>query len=61
MKTVSAEYPDTRFAITDDASFEAPNVANPVFTEEQGSFLMGAIAAEASETGNIGFIGGVNT
>ena len=57
---VSPDYPDTSFAIVDDASFEADNVANLVFAEEQGSFLVGAIAASASETGKIGFVGGVN-
>jgi basic membrane protein A len=57
---VSPEYPDTSFAIVDDASFEADNVANLVFAEEQGSFLVGAIAASASSAGNIGFVGGVN-
>ncbi len=61
LKAVAAEFPDTSFAIIDDASFTAANVANLVFAEEQGSFLVGAIAASASKTGNIGFIGGVNT
>lgn len=60
-KTVAAEFPDTSFAIIDDSSFTADNVANLVFAEEQGSFLVGTIAAQASKTGNIGFIGGVNT
>jgi basic membrane protein A len=58
---ISAEFPDTRFAIIDDASFEAENVTSLVFAEEQGSFLVGAAAALASGTGQIGFIGGVET
>ena len=59
---VAAEFPDVSFAIIDDASeaSTAPNIANLVFAEEQGSFLVGAIAASASTSGNIGFIGGVN-
>jgi basic membrane protein A len=61
LKKVAAELPETSFAIIDDASFKAPNVANLVFAENEGSFLVGAIAAQASKTGNIGFIGGVNT
>jgi basic membrane protein A len=61
LKKVAAEYPDVNFAIIDDASFEAPNVANLVFAEEQGSFLVGSIAAQASKTGNVGYIGGVQT
>ena len=58
---VAPEYPDTNFAIIDDASLaDAPNVASLVFAEEQGSFLVGSIAAQASKTGTIGFMGGVN-
>jgi basic membrane protein A len=49
---------DTKFAIVDDASVSAPNLANLVFAEEQGSFLVGAAAALKSKTGHVGFIGG---
>jgi basic membrane protein A len=56
---VAPEFPDTRFAIVDDEFATGENIANLVFAEEQGSFLVGAAAALASETGNIGFIGGV--
>jgi basic membrane protein A and related proteins len=56
---VAADFPDTAFAIIDDASVEADNVTSLVFAEEEGSFLVGAAAALTSETGNLGFIGGV--
>lgn len=58
---VSAEYPDVNFAIIDDSTIEADNVAGLVFAEEQGSFLVGAAAALKSESGQIGFVGGVET
>ncbi|MFG2002547.1 BMP family protein [Spirillospora sp. NPDC048911] len=58
---VAKTYPNTKFAIVDDSSVKAPNVANLVFAEEQGSFLVGAAAALKSKTGKIGFIGGVDT
>jgi basic membrane protein A len=58
---VAAEYPDVHFAIIDDSSVEADNVASLVFAEEQGSFLVGAAAALKSETDHVGFIGGVET
>lgn len=58
---VSAEYPDVNFAIIDDSSIEAENVAGLVFAEEQGSFLVGAAAALKSQSGQIGFVGGVET
>ena len=58
--------PDVNFAVIDDAmmNFEtgeplAANAAGLTFAEEQGSFLVGAAAALKSETGKVGFIGGV--
>jgi basic membrane protein A and related proteins len=59
MEGVAADFTDTTFAIVDDASFEAPNVTSLVFAEEEGSFLVGAAAALTSESGQLGFIGGV--
>ncbi len=57
---VAAEYPDVHFAIIDDSSLvDCPNVGSLVFAEEQGSFLVGAAAALKSESGHIGFVGGV--
>jgi basic membrane protein A and related proteins len=56
---VAEEFPDVSFAIVDDADATADNIANLVFAEEEGSFLVGAAAALKSETGNVGFIGGV--
>ncbi|MFI7588260.1 BMP family protein [Spongisporangium articulatum] len=58
---VADEFPDTKFAIIDDSSLKNTNVTSLVFAEEQGSFLVGVIAANASKSGTIGFIGGVNT
>ena len=58
---VSEEYPEVNFAIIDDSSVEADNVASLVFAEEQGSFLVGAAAALKTETDQIGFVGGVET
>jgi basic membrane protein A and related proteins len=60
LKKVAAEFPDTHFAIVDDSSFTAANVANLVFAEQEGSYLVGVIAAQASKTGSIGFVGGVD-
>ena len=64
---VSGENPDINFAVVDDAMLDfdnggvpvADNAAGLTFAEEQGSFLVGAAAALKSETGSIGFIGGV--
>ena len=59
MAAVAAEFPETRFAIVDSV-VDAPNVAGLIFAEEQGSFLVGAAAGLKTETGKVGFIGGVN-
>ena len=65
---VAAENPDTNFAVIDssmlDFSQDPPgpygdNVAGLVFAEEQGSYLVGVAAALKSESGKVGFIGGV--
>jgi basic membrane protein A and related proteins len=58
MARAARDCPHTRFAIVDDATVHAGNVANLVFAEEQGSFLVGAAAALKSKTSHIGFVGG---
>jgi len=60
---VAKENPDVKFAIVDDASeaSTADNIMNIVFAENEGSFLVGAAAALKTETGTIGFVGGVET
>lgn len=58
MAKAAKDCPNTKFAIIDDGSATAPNIANLLFAEEQGSYLVGAAAALKSTTGHIGFIGG---
>lgn len=58
MAQAAQECPDTKFAIIDDGSAAADNIANLVFAEEQGSFLVGVAAALKSKTKNVGFVGG---
>jgi basic membrane protein A len=57
---IAKENPEVNFAIVDDA-VEGDNIANLLFAEEQGSFLVGAAAALKTESDNIGFVGGVET
>jgi len=56
---VAPDYPDTRFVII-DMVVDAPNVRSVVFNEHEGSYLVGMLAAMASETGTVGFIGGMD-
>ena len=60
MPGVANDFPDTQFAIVDSV-VEEPNVTSIVFAEQEGSYLVGAAAAQSSKTGTIGFVGGVDT
>jgi basic membrane protein A len=59
LKKVADEFPKTKFAII-DAVVEKPNVQSTVFKEQEGSFLVGLLAAQASKTGKVGFVGGMD-
>lgn len=59
LNAVAPDYPETKFAII-DMVVEQPNVKSVVFTEEQGSYLVGLLAGMASKTGTVGFIGGMD-
>lgn len=59
LSQVAPDYPDTRFAIV-DGYVEAPNVRTILFTEHEGSYLVGMLAAMASQTGTVGFVGGMD-
>jgi len=59
LKKVAEEFPNIKFAII-DAVVEKPNVQSIVFKEHEGSFLVGLLAAKASKTGKVGFVGGMD-
>lgn len=59
LSKVAPDYPDTKFVII-DASVDQPNVQSIEFSEEQGSYLAGVMAAKASKSGTVGFIGGMD-
>ncbi len=49
------------FEIFDPAMIaDNPNISFPVFPANEGSFLMGVVAARMTETGVVGFIGGTD-
>lgn len=52
-------HPDTKFTLIDMVVPEA-NVQSVVFRTEEGSFLVGALAAMKSETGTVGFVGAMD-
>jgi len=59
VKKVSGEFPNTHFAII-DMVVDAPNVESIVFKEQEGSYLVGMLAAMASKSGKVGFVGGMD-
>jgi basic membrane protein A len=59
VEKVSKDFPKIQFAIIDSV-VKAPNVESIVFKEQEGSFLVGMMAALASKTGKVGFIGGMD-
>jgi len=56
---VAGDYPDTTFVIIDSV-VEADNVRSVVFNEHEGSYLVGVMAAMASESDTVGFVGGMD-
>ncbi|WP_407571351.1 BMP family protein [Deinococcus altitudinis] len=56
---VAKENPDLSFGLIDDVS-AAPNVASLTFKEEEGSYLVGYLAALNTSTSVVGFIGGMD-
>lgn len=61
LASVAPDFPDTQFALIDSTDATGDNITNLIFAEEQGSFLVGAVAALKTQTQNVGFVGGVQT
>ena len=60
ISAVAAENPDVNFTIIDVNWLQGDNIQQFVFKEHEGSFLVGMIAAMKSQTGTIGFVGGMD-
>jgi basic membrane protein A len=59
LKKVAKEFPNIHFTII-DMMVDLPNVQSVLFKEQEGSFLVGVLAALASKSGKIGFVGGMD-
>jgi basic membrane protein A len=59
VEKVSKEFPKLNFVIV-DMVVDGPNVQSVVFKEQEGSFLVGTMAALASKSGKVGFVGGMD-
>ena len=56
---VAPEFSETDFAIV-DMVVDQPNVRSYVFKEQEGAYVGGILAAMASKSGTIGFVGGMD-
>lgn len=59
LEEIAPQFPDTKFAIIDTV-IDLPNVQSIEFAYNEGSFVVGALAAMVSKTGKIGFVGGMD-
>ena len=59
VEKVAKEFPKVQFTIIDGV-VKLPNVQSVLFNEHEGSFLVGFLAAMASKTGKVGFVGGMD-
>ena len=56
---VATDFPDTKFAII-DMVVDKPNVRSVVYKEHEGSYVVGVMAAMASTSKKVGFVGGMD-
>jgi basic membrane protein A len=63
IRRLAEEFPDVKFACVDYTVQEGetlpPNLIALKFREEEGSYLVGALAGLLTETGTVGFVGGM--
>ncbi|QOL81586.1 BMP family lipoprotein [Pseudooceanicola spongiae] len=59
---VAADYPDINFVTIDGFvdPAEHPNVLSVLFSEAEGSYLVGMLAGMESKTGTVSFVGGMD-
>ena len=57
---VAKDHPEVQFSIIDVSWLDAPNLRQYAFKEHEGSYLVGIAAAHATQTGKVGFVGGMD-
>lgn len=60
LSSVAPDYPDTKFVVIDVTWLDAPNIRQVGFAEHEGSYLVGMMAAMASKSNTVGFVGGMD-
>jgi basic membrane protein A len=59
VEKIAKEFPKVRWTVIDGV-VKLPNVQSAIFKEHEGSFVVGVLAAMASKTGKVGFVGGMD-
>jgi basic membrane protein A len=59
LERVAPEFPNLRFTLIDSV-VNAPNVQSILFSEHEGSYLVGVAAGMATRSNTVGFIGGMD-
>lgn len=59
VKKVAPRFPNVKFGLIDGRVEDLPNVISCIFKEEEGSFLVGALAGLMTKTNKVGFVGGI--
>ena len=60
LSAVAPDYPDTKFVVVDVTWISGDNIRQIGFAEHEGSYLVGMLAAMASKSGTVGFVGGMD-
>lgn len=60
LRAVAPELPETKFIYVDEAVEGISNIYNIKYAQNEGSFLVGYIAAALSQTKKVGAVGGMN-
>lgn len=60
IQALAVEFPNTQFAILNDASIDALNVTSLIFADTQGAYIAGFSAAIASKSGKVAMIANAN-
>jgi basic membrane protein A len=59
LNTTALAYPNQKFAIV-DMVVDQPNIASLLFKANEGSFLVGVVSGMMTQSGKVGFIGGMD-
>jgi basic membrane protein A len=59
VESAAKQFPKVKFTIV-DAVVDLPNAQSVLYREQEGSYLVGMLAAMSSKSGKVGFVGGMD-